>query len=44
MSGVYPNCMNLRTCTQAVKVSGNRRVTFKLRQGDAFDVDYEDYY
>jgi proteic killer suppression protein len=33
-----------RKGTWAVKVSGNWRVTFKLRQGDAFDVDYEDYH
>jgi proteic killer suppression protein len=33
-----------RKGTWAVKVSGNRRVTFKLQQGDVFDVDYEDYH
>jgi proteic killer suppression protein len=33
-----------RKGTWAVKVSGNRRVTFKLQKGDAFDVNYEDYH
>lgn len=28
----------------AVKVSGNWRITFKLEQSDAFDVNYEDYH
>ena len=28
----------------SVKVSGNWRVTFELRKGDAFDVNYEDYH
>ena len=30
--------------TLAVKVSGNWRVTFKLRNGDVLDVNYEDYH
>jgi len=33
-----------RKGTFAVKVSGNRRVTFNISDGDAFDVDYEDYH
>ncbi len=28
----------------AVKVSGNWRITFKIQNGDAFDVNYEDYH
>ena len=28
----------------AVKVSDNWRITFKIQNGDAFDVDYEDYH
>jgi len=28
----------------AVKVSGNWRVTFILKRGDVFDVNYEDYH
>ncbi len=27
-----------------IKSSGNWRVTFKIKQGDAIDVDYEDYH
>jgi proteic killer suppression protein len=30
--------------TFAVKVSGNWRVTFKLRDGDILEVNYEDYH
>jgi len=30
--------------TWAVKVSGNWRLTFRLRQGEATDVNYEDYH
>ena len=30
--------------TYAVKVSGNWRVTFKIIDGDVFNVDYEDYH
>lgn len=33
-----------RTGTWAVKISGNWRVTFKLRKGDVVDVNYEDYH
>jgi len=33
-----------RTGTWSVKVSGNWRVTFKIQQGEAIDVDYEDYH
>jgi len=33
-----------RKGTWAVKVSGNRRITFKIKNGDVFDVDYEDYH
>ena len=32
-----------RSGTWAVKITGSWRVTFKLRSGDAGDVDYEDY-
>lgn len=28
----------------AVKVSGNWCITFRIRNGDAFDVNYEDYH
>jgi proteic killer suppression protein len=28
----------------AVKVSANRRVTFRFENGDAYDVHYEDYH
>ena len=30
--------------TWAVKVSGNWRVTFNLKNGDVFNVNYEDYH
>ena len=33
-----------RKGTWAVNVSGNWRVTFKMQEGDAFDVNYEDYH
>ena len=33
-----------RKGTWALKVSGNWRVTFRLEQGDALDVNYEDYH
>jgi len=33
-----------RKGTWSVKVSGNRRVTFKIKQGDVIDVNYEDYH
>lgn len=32
-----------RKGTWAVSVSGNWRVTFKMKGADAFDVNYEDY-
>ena len=32
-----------RKSTLAVKVSGNWRVTFKLKNGDILEVNYEDY-
>jgi len=32
-----------RKNTLAVKVSGNWRVTFKLKNGDILEVNYEDY-
>ena len=33
-----------REGTWAVKVSGNWRITFKIKNGDAFDLNYEDYH
>lgn len=33
-----------RKGTWPVKVSGNWRVTFKIKQGDAIDVNYKDYH
>ena len=33
-----------RKNTLAVKVSGNWRVTFKLKSGDVLEVNYEDYH
>ena len=33
-----------RKGTYAVNVSGNWRVTFKIVNGDIFDVNYEDYH
>ena len=33
-----------RKGTWAVKISGNWRITFKIQNGDAFDVNYEDYH
>lgn len=33
-----------RKGTWAVKVSGNWRITFKIQNGDAFDVNFEDYH
>ncbi|MBT7085456.1 MAG: peptidase, partial [Desulfobacterales bacterium] len=33
-----------RAGTWAVKISGNWRVTFKLKKGDVLDVNYEDYH
>ena len=34
----------IRKNTLAVKVSGNWRVTFKLKNGDVLEVTYEDYH
>ena len=28
----------------AIKVSGNWRITFRLREGNVYDVNYEDYH
>ena len=33
-----------RKGTWSVTVSGNWRVTFKIQEGDGFDVNYEDYH
>ncbi|MBU4426099.1 MAG: type II toxin-antitoxin system RelE/ParE family toxin [Proteobacteria bacterium] len=33
-----------RKNTFAVKVSGNWRMTFKLKNGDVLEVNYEDYH
>jgi proteic killer suppression protein len=33
-----------RKNTLAVKISGNWRVTFKLKNGDVLEVNYEDYH
>ncbi len=33
-----------RKGTWAVTVSGNWRTTFKIQNGDAFDINYEDYH
>jgi proteic killer suppression protein len=33
-----------RKGTWAVKVSGNWRITFKIQNGETFDVNYEDYH
>ena len=38
------NLKGKRKGTLAVKVSGNWRVTFKITDGDVFDVNYEDYH
>ena len=38
------NLKGKRKGTLAVKVSGNWRVTFKIKDGDVFDVNYEDYH
>ena len=38
------NLKGKRKNTLAVKVSGNWRVTFKLRNGDILEVNYEDYH
>jgi len=33
-----------RKGTWAVKVSGNWRITFKIQNGDVFEINYEDYH
>jgi len=33
-----------KTGKWAVKVSGNWRITFKFKEGNAYDVDYVDYH
>ena len=38
------NLKDKRKNTLAVKVSGNWRVTFKLRNGDILEVNYENYH
>ena len=38
------NLKGKRKNTLAVKVSGNWRVTFKLRNGDILEVNYEGYH
>jgi proteic killer suppression protein len=41
--GLHPLKGN-RKGTRAVKVSGNWRITFKIQNGEAFEVNYEDYH
>jgi toxin HigB-1 len=41
--GLHPLKGN-RKGTWAVKISGNWRITFKIQDGDVFDVEYEDYH
>ncbi|MEJ2640914.1 MAG: type II toxin-antitoxin system RelE/ParE family toxin [Desulfosarcinaceae bacterium] len=41
--GLHPLKGN-RKGTWAVKVSGNWRITFKIQQGEVFDIKYEDYH
>jgi len=38
------NLKGKRKNSLAVKVSGNWRVTFKLKNGDVLEVNYEDYH
>ena len=38
------NLKGKRKGTLSVSVSGNWRVTFKIKDGDVFDVNYEDYH
>ena len=40
----FHNLKGKRKGPQAVRVSGNWRVTFKIKDGDVFDVNYEDYH
>ena len=41
--GLHPLKGNLKGIW-AVKVSENWRITFKIQNGDTFDVNYEDYH
>ena len=41
--GLHPLKGN-RKGTWAVKVGGNWRITFKMKNGDAYDLNYEDYH
>jgi proteic killer suppression protein len=41
--GLHPLKGN-RKGTWAVSVSGNWRITFKIQNGDIFDINYEDYH
>ncbi len=41
--GLHP-LKGIRKGTWAVKVSGNWRITFNILQGDAYDINYEDYH
>lgn len=41
--GLHPLKGN-RKGTWAVSVSGNWRITFKIQDGDIFDINYEDYH
>jgi toxin HigB-1 len=41
--GLHPLKGN-RKGTWAVKVTGNWRITFKIKNGDAFEINYEDYH
>ena len=38
------NLKGKRKDTLAVKVSGNWRITFRIKKGDVFEVNYEDYH
>ncbi|MBC2716900.1 MAG: peptidase [Desulfobacteraceae bacterium] len=41
--GLHPLKGN-RKGTWSVSVSGNWRITFKIQNGDTFDINYEDYH
>jgi proteic killer suppression protein len=41
--GLHP-LKGIRKGTWAVSVSGNWRITFKIQNGDIFDINYEDYH
>jgi len=41
--GLHPLRGDLKG-TRAVKISGNWRITFKIQNGETFDVNYEDYH